>query len=127
MAELLSYFDPAVVTEMVVRFVPNLVLALAVVLAFWLIQRLSKVPLKAALRRGHLDEALVHLLAENVYTTAVMGVGLVMAAGTLGINVGAALAGIGVAGIAVGFAAQESVAAPKNDTMHSLSGCEYEP
>jgi small conductance mechanosensitive channel len=110
MAELLSYFDPAVVTEMVVRFVPNLVLALAVVLAFWLIQRLSKVPLKAALRRGHLDEALVHLLAENVYTTAVMGVGLVMAAGTLGINVGAALAGIGVAGIAVGFAAQDSVA-----------------
>jgi small conductance mechanosensitive channel len=37
-------------------------------------------------------------------------VGGVMAASQLGINVGAALAGIGVVGIAVGFAAQETIA-----------------
>jgi small conductance mechanosensitive channel len=36
--------------------------------------------------------------------------GLVMAAAQLGIDVGAALAGLGVAGIAVAFAAQDSVA-----------------
>jgi small conductance mechanosensitive channel len=35
---------------------------------------------------------------------------LVMAASQVGINVGAALAGIGVVGIAVGFAAQETIA-----------------
>jgi small conductance mechanosensitive channel len=41
---------------------------------------------------------------------AVVILGAVMSASQLGINVGAALAGIGVVGIAVGFAAQETIA-----------------
>jgi small conductance mechanosensitive channel len=36
--------------------------------------------------------------------------GLIMALGQLGVNVTAALAGVGIAGIAIGFAAQDSVA-----------------
>jgi len=46
----------------------------------------------------------------NVYRYALMIFGLVMGLAQLGINVGAALAGIGVAGIAVGLAAQDSLA-----------------
>jgi len=53
---------------------------------------------------------LIQLMVDNLYRYAVMIVGLVMAADQLGINVAAALAGIGVAGLALGFAAQDSVA-----------------
>ena len=46
----------------------------------------------------------------NIYRWVVFVFGLVMAADQLGINVAAALAGIGVVGIAVGFAAQDTLA-----------------
>jgi len=57
-----------------------------------------------------MEEALVGLLVDNILYYAVMVVGLVMAAAQLGINVGAALAGLGVIGLALAFAAQDSVA-----------------
>jgi small conductance mechanosensitive channel len=76
----------------VVAFVPKVGAALLVLVAFWLLYRVSRPGLRAALHKANFHEALV------------------MAADQLGINVGAALAGIGVAGIALGFAAQDSVA-----------------
>jgi small conductance mechanosensitive channel len=49
------------------------------------------------------------MLVDNVYGLAVLIVGAVSAAAQLGINVTAALAGISVAGLAVGLAAQDSL------------------
>jgi small-conductance mechanosensitive channel len=50
------------------------------------------------------------MLIDNVYRFAILIFGFVMAADQVGINVGAALAGIGVVGLAVGFAAQDTLA-----------------
>ncbi|MEZ5363423.1 MAG: mechanosensitive ion channel family protein [Bryobacterales bacterium] len=49
------------------------------------------------------------MLVDNVYRYTVLGFGIIMAADQIGVNVGAALAGIGVVGIAVGFAAQDTL------------------
>jgi small conductance mechanosensitive channel len=94
----------------VVAFVPRVGAALLVLVAFWLIYRVSRPGLRAALRKADFHEALIQLMVDNLYRYAIMIVSLVMAADQLGINVGAALAGLGVAGIALGFAAQDSVA-----------------
>jgi small conductance mechanosensitive channel len=94
----------------VVAFVPQVGAALLVLVAFWLVYRVSRPGLRAALHKADFHEALIQLMVDNLYRYAIMVVSLVMAADQLGINVGAALAGLGVAGIALGFAAQDSVA-----------------
>jgi small conductance mechanosensitive channel len=94
----------------VVAFVPKVGAAMLVLVAFWLLYRVSRPGLRAALHKANFHEALIQLMVDNLYRYAIMIVSLVMAADQLGINVGAALAGIGVAGIALGFAAQDSVA-----------------
>jgi small conductance mechanosensitive channel len=91
-------------------FLPRLVGAILVAALFWVGFKIVKPTLRGALTRAHFAPALVHLLLDGLLKGAVVVVGGVMAASQLGINVGAALAGIGVVGIAVGFAAQETIA-----------------
>ncbi len=110
MQDVWSLLDPNRVADMLLGFVPRLAAALIVFLLFWLLVRLTQPTLRALLRRADIAETLTKLLVDNVYRFVILGLGLVMAASQLGINVGAALAGIGVAGIAVGFAAQDSIA-----------------
>ncbi|MEZ5317046.1 MAG: mechanosensitive ion channel family protein [Vicinamibacterales bacterium] len=110
LGQLEALLDPGDIQAAVLVAIPRVLAAIVVLLVFWGLKRVTQPALQAALRRGGLDEALVRLLARNVYGGALMVVGIVMAAGQLGINVTAALASIGVAGIAVGFAAQDSLA-----------------
>lgn len=110
MQDAFSLLDPDQIAAMVVDFVPKLTAAIIVFLLFWLLVRVTRPTLRALLRRADFAETLTKLLVDNVYRFVILGLALVMAASQLGINVGAALAGIGVAGIAVGFAAQDSIA-----------------
>jgi len=93
-----------------VAFIPDLLIALAILILFWALFRLTRKPLWNVLERAGLGKPLVAMVVDNVYRVVVLGFALVMAADQVGINVGAALAGIGVVGIAVGFAAQDSIA-----------------
>ncbi|MBD3163546.1 MAG: mechanosensitive ion channel [Candidatus Eisenbacteria bacterium] len=110
MDPLLSKLDVETLLTRAIAFLPNLVAAIVVAALFWLLFRLSRNPIELVLRRTGFAEPLVRLLVDNIYRFALLIFGLVMAADQLGINVGAALAGIGIAGIAVGFAAQDSLA-----------------
>lgn len=89
---------------------PRLLAAVVVFLAFYLLLRVVQPGLRAILRRADFAPALIHLLVDGVVRGVVLVLGLVMAASQLGINIAAALAGLGVLGIAVGFAAQETIA-----------------
>ncbi len=89
---------------------PKLLAAVIVFLAFYVLLRVMQPALRAILRRAAFAPALIHLLVDGVVRGAVIILGLVMAASQLGINIAAALAGLGVLGIAVGFAAQETIA-----------------
>lgn len=102
--------DSGRIADLAVLAVPRVIAASGILLVFWLLLRLLRTILWRALRRAQFAEALIHLLVDGVLKGALILMALVMAAGQLGINVTAALAGLGVAGIAVGFAAQETIA-----------------
>src|SRR3989304_3800 len=92
----------------VLAFLPGVVAAVVVLLVVWLLLKVSQPPLRALLRRARFAEPLIKLLVEGLYRGAVVILGLVTAASQLGLNMSAALAGLGVVGLAFGFAAQET-------------------
>ncbi len=98
------------IRNMAVAFAPKILAALLVLLIFWIIFRVTRRVFAAVFRKAGIHEALAHLLLDNVYRIALLLLGAVMAASQLGVNVAAALAGIGVAGIAIGLAAQDTIA-----------------
>jgi len=100
---------PALLTA-IVAFVPDLITAILILVAFQILFRVTRIPLTVAMRHSNLHDKLIELLIENIYRYTLVIFGIVMALDQLGVNVTAALAGIGVAGIALGFAAQDSVA-----------------
>jgi small-conductance mechanosensitive channel len=92
------------------EFIPRFAAAMVVLLAFWLIYRVTAAGLQKVMSKAGIQQAIADLLIRNVYRLLLMAFGIVMAAGQLGIDVGAAIAGLGVAGIAIGFAAQDTLA-----------------
>lgn len=100
---------PAAVREQLTQWLPELLAALGILIVFYGIYLATKVPLKRAMRRSHMDETLIKLLVSKIWKWVLMAIGFIMAASNLGINVGAAIAGLGVAGLAVGLAAQDSL------------------
>lgn len=93
----------------IVTFIPDLLIAIVILVLFRLTVRLTRPPLRKLFLRTQMEPGLVDLLVERVYTTLVMIFGAVMAAAQIGIDVVAALAGLSVAGIAIGFAAQDTL------------------
>lgn len=87
----------------------NVLFAILVGVAFWVGYRVSRPALLGILKRARFEAHLVSLL-DNVYKWTLFAFGAVMALAQLGANVTAALTGLGVAGIAVGFAAQDTIA-----------------
>lgn len=97
------------VADLLVSFAPKVLAAVLVILAFRLVYRVTRGPLVRLCTRFQLEAPLIKLLVDTIYRILLLTLGGVMAAGQLGIDVLALLAGLGVAGIAVGFAAQDSL------------------
>lgn len=104
-----EHLDLSRILTRAVEWLPQLAAAVIIMLAFSLGSRLVRRPLSATLRKTGLHATLIELLVDKIFHYAVLIVGLVMALDQLGVNVAAALAGLGVAGIAVGFAAQDTL------------------
>jgi len=90
--------------------VPNTVSALVVIFVVVVFYLISARLFEAALRKTAMQESLVQITVRSLYRWAIIIVGLILVLSKLGINVTAAVAGIGVLGIAVGFAAQQTIA-----------------
>lgn len=105
-----EYLDLEQILTDAITFAPRLVVALIVMFAFWLAYRILRRPLRAAMIRSGLHDKLVDLLVDGVVRYSMLVFGLVMALSQMGVNVGAAIAGLGVAGLAVGLAAQDTLA-----------------
>jgi small-conductance mechanosensitive channel len=110
MNEVIRMLDVEALFTRAVEYIPRVVAAAVVVIAFWLAFRILRRLLNPALSKMDMHDAIRDLLVDKLLRYAILLMGVVMAADQLGFNVGAALAGLGVAGIALGFAAQDSVA-----------------
>ena len=110
MDDLAQLVDIQALLTRLVEYLPRVGAAALVLAVFWFGFRVIQRLLHAALQRMDVHEAIRDLLIDKLARYAVMLIAMVMAADQLGFNVAAALAGLGVAGIALGFAAQDSVA-----------------
>lgn len=104
-----------------VALLPNLVVALALFAVAWLIGRLARRLTMRLARRAEARSAIARLLGTLTFFT-VVGVGLFIALGVLKLDktVTSLLAGAGVLGLALGFAAQSLAANLLSGTVISL-------
>jgi small conductance mechanosensitive channel len=110
MEKILNLLDIDKIVNSIVLSLPDILAALFILFIFRLGFRLSRKPLRLVLERAGFHDNLIKLLIDNVYKSILLFFGVVMAGGQIGINIGAMLAGFGVAGIAIGFAAQDTLA-----------------
>ena len=93
-----------------VAYLPSVVAGILILIAAFVISRGVRSVMRKAFQKANFQPVLTDLLVDTVLHYVIIILGLLMALSQLGVNVTAALAGVGVAGIAVGFAAQDSVA-----------------
>ncbi|MFW6175398.1 MAG: mechanosensitive ion channel family protein [Acidobacteriota bacterium] len=102
---------PALARVLVVRLVewlPSVLAALIVLVAFVVFHRVLSGVLRRVMHRTRADPA-AQEIAGRLTKYLVLGLGLLAAASQLGIQVGSLLAGLGILGLAVGLAAQDSL------------------
>jgi len=95
--------------EHAVDFLPSLGAAFLVLLAFFALYRVSHRLLRGVLKRTRADPAVLDI-GLKLTKFVVLAFGVVMAAGQLGFQIASVLAGLGIVGLAVGLAAQDTLA-----------------
>lgn len=101
-----------VLTDLVDRFfrhLPGALTGVIVFLFFWLLSRFATRLVRRLAERARSDEALRELLVP-LTRFAVLAIGVLMALDQMGFEVRSLIAGLGIAGLAVGLAAQETMA-----------------
>jgi small conductance mechanosensitive channel len=84
-------------------------LAILILAGFWTFYRLTKRPLTRLLFQNGFDSYLVDIAINNFYKSILVIVAIITALAQVGINILAAMTGFGIAGIAIGFAAKDSL------------------
>src|SRR4029079_2651088 len=92
-----------------VGFIPRLFVAALFILFFWVIYRAVRRILIGSMKRAHVDPSIRDMLGHLIKWT-IMGFGLVIAFNQIGIQIAALLTGVSIIGLAIGFAAQETLA-----------------
>ena len=92
-----------------IAFLPALFRALIVIVAVYLFYRAVIGVLRGMMRRANADPA-VHEIGLRLVRYVLLGLGVIMALAQLGFDVASVLAGLGIVGLAVGLAAQETLA-----------------
>lgn len=89
-------------------WVPRLGGVLIIILIFYILSKIIKNVIIKSSTRLNLDPNITSLLAQTSSVTLLV-FGFVTALGTLGINVSAIVAGLGLTGFAIGFALKDSI------------------
>ncbi len=106
----LFWFDTAkdlVIT--ILAFIPRFLGTLIFLFVFWLVYRGIRKLAVGSMKRSEVDSSIRDMLA-TLIKWCVMGFGLVIACNQLGIPIVAMLTGVSIIGLAIGFAAQETLA-----------------
>jgi len=93
----------------VIAFIPRLIVAFFFLVAFWLTYRGIRRVVLGSMGKAHVDQSIRDMLG-HIIKWAVMGFGLVIACNQIGVQITALLTGVSIIGLAIGFAAQETLA-----------------
>jgi small conductance mechanosensitive channel len=89
--------------------IPRVLVAILFLCVFWLIYRGVRRLIVGSMSKANVDQSIRDMLGSLV-KWAVMGFGLVIAFNQVGVQITALLTGVSIIGIAIGFAAQETLA-----------------
>lgn len=90
----------------VVLFLPRLGIAVLIFFVFWAIARLLRGVVQRFGKNHRLSEDIVNMM-EQITETGLLIFGVVTALGTLGVDMAAMIAGLGLVGFALGFALKD--------------------
>ncbi len=106
--ELEKYFNYEAIAAQVIAITQNAVKAGIILLAFYILYRVLKSVLSKIIERFELEKTIVNFLMMALrYTVLIFGV--VTALDQIGVNIASLIAGLGIAGIAIGFAAKDTL------------------
>jgi small-conductance mechanosensitive channel len=94
--------------DQAILFLPRLAIGMVIFFIFWVVNRILRRLIQRIGKSTELPEEVCSLAADVVGLTAI-GFGIITALGTMGINVGAMIAGLGLTGFALAFALQDIV------------------
>jgi small conductance mechanosensitive channel len=92
----------------VLAFIPRLIVAGLFLVFFWLIYRGLRRVITGALTTAGVDQSIRDMLG-HLLKWAIMGFGAVIACNQIGVQIAALLTGVSIIGLAVGFAAKETI------------------
>jgi small conductance mechanosensitive channel len=95
--------------EGTLAFIPKLLAALILFGIFWLIYRMIRRIVLGSMAKAHVDSSIRDMLGA-LLRWSIMGFALVIACDQIGIQIAALLTGVSIIGLAIGFAAQETLA-----------------
>ena len=90
-------------------FAPRFIIALVIFLVSWILARIIYHILLGVGRKVHEEKSQVLRLAAATSKVATMFIGCITALGTIGVNVTALVAGLGLSGFALGFALKDAL------------------
>ncbi len=95
----------------IIKMLPNLVIATLTILVFWGLGHWGYKLMRRILKKTHFNESLEHLLA-SIFRIAIVMLGVILALAVMDLQktVFSMLAGVGVVGLALGFAFQDLAA-----------------
>jgi len=94
------------IKTMFINFLPDLILALIILFIFMIAGRVIKSIITSKLIKRQSSPALINLIGQIAKTLLII-LGLISAFGTLGVDVSAIVAGLGLTGFAFGFALKD--------------------
>jgi len=96
--------------QTVLAYIPGFVMGVLIVVFYVIVYLATARFLSAALSRTAMQPSLVEVLVSSLYKWIITIFAIISSLSHLGVDVTAALAGVGVLGIAIGFAAKETLA-----------------
>jgi small conductance mechanosensitive channel len=90
-------------------FIPRIIVAGLFLVFFWLVYRTVRRVVVGSMKSAGVDASIQDMLGRLI-KWSVMGFGVVIACNQIGIQIAALLTGVSIVGLAVGFAAQETLA-----------------
>lgn len=103
-----SVSDINLIVKNIYGYLPNVFMAMILVVCFWIAEKVVSKMLSTSLQRLKVDNQIVNLILKSV-KVGIYIFGFLTIADQLKINVTSLIAGVGVMGLAVSFAAQDTV------------------